>query len=210
MPATATSMPFLAGERPIRKAKVHATAQPLTSALDGEAARLSTAVARGDDAAFRELYDRYHHRVFRLAASLGHGDETLARELVQAVMLTAAAKLKPVATEDHLWNWLARVTRQKVAKARRSAGRDTLLVNVPELPETAVAPNPVREERLDAALLALDESERRLVEGFYFDGLTHRQLARRLGATPKAISSRLERARARLRAWLNRKDSDET
>lgn len=203
-------MPFLAGERPFRKVEVSATTQLGAAAADADAARLSAAVARGDEVAFRELYDRYHQRIFRLALALGRGDESLARELVQTVMLAAAAKLKPVASEDHLWNWLARVTRQKLAKVRRGADRDSMIFNVPELPEPAAAPDPILEDRLDAALLALEEDERKLVEEFYFDGLTHRQLARRLGATPKAISSRLERARARLRAWLNRKDSHET
>jgi RNA polymerase sigma factor (sigma-70 family) len=51
-------------------------------------------------------------------------------------------------------------------------------------------------------LLALTADERQLIEWFYFDGLSHKEIAGQLGATSKAVSSRLERARSRLRALL--------
>jgi RNA polymerase sigma-70 factor, ECF subfamily len=202
-------MPFPAGERLFRKREVLAAAAPCLSAEDADAGRLSAAVARGDEAAFRELYDRYHDRLFRLARALGRGDDSLAHETVQAVMLTAAAKLKSLTSEAHLWNWLAQVARQKVAKARRQADRNSIVVNVSELPEPAAPPDTILENRLDAALLTLDEADRRLVESFYFDGLTQKELAEQLGATPKAVSGRLERARAKLRAWLGGEDARE-
>ena len=71
-------------------------------------------------------------------------------------------------------------------------------------------PDSVLEEKLDAALLAMEPEERQLIEWFYFDGLSHKEIAAQLGATPKAVSSRLERARARLRALLARNLSHET
>jgi len=37
---------------------------------DAEARRLAAAVARGDEAAFRQLYDSYHRRLFCLALVL--------------------------------------------------------------------------------------------------------------------------------------------
>jgi len=36
---------------------------------------VAAAVGRGDEAAFREMYDRYHERLFRLSLVLGHGDD---------------------------------------------------------------------------------------------------------------------------------------
>jgi DNA-directed RNA polymerase specialized sigma24 family protein len=86
---------------------------------DDGARRLATALARGDEAAFRQLYDRYQPRLFRLALVLGRGDELLAQDTVQSVFVTAAAKLRRVDSEEHLWNWLARVARQQLARTRR-------------------------------------------------------------------------------------------
>jgi RNA polymerase sigma factor (sigma-70 family) len=68
----------------------------------------------------------------------------------------------------------------------------------------------VLEENLDAALQTMEPEERQLIESFYFDGLSHKEIAAQLGATPKAVSGRLERARARLRSLLTRTLSHET
>jgi RNA polymerase sigma-70 factor (ECF subfamily) len=185
-----------------------ADAQPtqFSGNADAEARRLAASVARGDEAAFRELYDRYHERLLRLVIVLGHGDESLAHEVVQSAMLRAAAKLRSVESEEHLWNWLARVARQELAKQRRRQGREPALVALEERsdwPGVAEADRRL-EQSLDAALLALELEERQVVEWFYFDGLRQGEIAERLHTTPKAVSSRLERSRAKLRQMINR------
>lgn len=189
-------------------------AQVLSAGGDANAAacRLAVAVGRGDESAFGELYDQYSHRLLRLALVLAHGDEALAQEAVQAAFLTAARKLRRVENESHLWNWLARVTRQHLSKAWRQRRRDSTLVGMAELPEQIdEGKTDARlEECLDAALLAMDAEDRRMVEWFYFDRLSHKEIAERLSATPKSISSRLERVRLKLRTTLARTLSDET
>jgi RNA polymerase sigma factor (sigma-70 family) len=179
---------------------------------NAEACRLAWAVAHGDEGAFRELYDRYHARLVRLVIVLSRGDRALAQEVVQAVMLTAAKKLRRIESEDHLWHWLARVAYQQLAKQWRDRQREPTLVSLAELPECADAlePDAVLEESLDAALSTLDQDERQMVEWFYFDGLSQKEIAERLSTTPKAVSSRLERARAKLRQLLTRILSHET
>ena len=205
-------MPFLAREQISRLVEVDASPPTALSDPDAEARRLARAVARGDEAAFRELYDHYHNRLFRLAAVLTHGDEALAHEIVQSTMLTAARKLKPVESEAHLWNWLARVTHQHLAKVWRHRQRMPTLVELAELPEATApeGPDSLLEENLDGALLELETEDRQMVEWFYFDGLSHKDIAERQGATPKAVSSRLERARAKLRLLINRRMRHET
>ncbi|MBU6399427.1 MAG: hypothetical protein KGS61_03835 [Verrucomicrobia bacterium] len=89
---------------------------PANDAADPVIVRLTRGVAAGDEVAFREFFDRYRDRLFRFLIVLTRGDELTANELVQSVMLTAAAKLRPVRTEAHVWNWLARVARQLIAK----------------------------------------------------------------------------------------------
>jgi RNA polymerase sigma-70 factor (ECF subfamily) len=178
------------------------TVQTPPSAADIETRRLVTAIGRGDEVAFRELYDRYQARLFRLALVLGQGDEPLAGDIVQSVFITAATKLRHVESEEHLWNWLARVARQHSSKARRN--HDNAMVGMADLPERfdVRESDSVLEERLDAALVLLEPDDRRLIECFYFDGLSHKEIAGQLGTTPKAVSSRLERARAQLRSAL--------
>ena len=186
--------------------------QKPASTADAEARRLATAIGHGDEAAFRELYDRYQERLFRFALVLSHGDESLAGETVQATFVTAAAKLRAVEDEAHLWNWLARVARQQLGKTWRQGRNNPALVSVAQLPEFSEAreSDSVLEEKLDAALLAIGADERQLLEWFYFDGLSHKEIAGKLSATPKAVSSRLERARCRLRSLLANASFHET
>jgi RNA polymerase sigma factor (sigma-70 family) len=211
MTVCANFAPWLGTKSPPQTAETTGLQSTLPSA-DSEARALAAAVARGDEAAFRQLYDRYHARLFRLVLVLGRGDELLAQDAVQAVWVTAAAKLRGVESEPHLWNWLARVARQQLAKARRQQRRDSEMAGLAELPERAEADesDALLEEYLDAALLAIEGEERALIERFYFDGLSQKELALQLNLTPKAVSSRLERARAKLRASIARQLSHET
>jgi RNA polymerase sigma-70 factor (ECF subfamily) len=183
----------------VGKTRAQASHQP----GDEQARQVALGVARGDEKAFRSLYDLYHDRLFRLTLVIGAGDEPLAHEIVQSVFLVAASKLRWVDSEAHLWNWLARVARQQLGKARRQRQKDSPLVALGELPEPALEEaDSELEEKLDMILLKMPADERELLEWFYFDRLSHKEIGARLNATPKAISSRLERARAKLKSLL--------
>ena len=206
--ATTTSMPLL-----IREQTAHVTVERPVAAANDEARALAAAIARGDELAFRTLYDRYHDRLLRLALVLGRGDESLAQDLVQTVFVTAAKKLRRVDGEEHLWNWLAQVARQTSAKAWRKRQRDPAMAHAETLTEDCPAnaePDSFLEETLDVALKALDTDEQQLVRIFYFDRLSHKDIADQLGTTPKAVSSRLERVREKLRSLMKRALSHET
>ena len=202
-------MPSLVREQKLRPTEALSLE---TSALkaDAEVRRLTAAAAIGDEAAFQVIYNRYQQRLLRFVLVLSRGDLSLAHDVVQSAFITAAAKLRRVESEQHLWNWLAKVTRQHAAKAWRH--QDSRTGPIEELPEIADNhhPDSILEESLDAALMAMDSDDQQMIEWFYFDGLTHSAIADRLSTTPKAISSRLERARAKLRFLLTRKLSNET
>ncbi len=211
MTVSVSTMPLLVEARTPRSTVETASLPSSHTDADSDARRLATAVARGDEAAFREFYERYHRRLFRFALVIGHGDETLAHDAVQAAFVTAARKLRGVESEEHLWNWLARIARQQLAKTWRQRQRDSTVIGMAEPPDCPdVEPDLFLEESLDAALLAMGDDERELVEWFYFDKLSHKEIAERLDATPKSVSSHLERARAKLRAAMARKWSHET
>ena len=72
------------------------------------------------------------------------------------------------------------------------------------------APDSFLEEVLDGALKLLEAEERQLIQIFYFDRLSQKEIAERLGTTPKAVSSLLERAREKLRSLIKRALSHET
>ena len=199
MTVSTTSMPLLIKEQ-LTQPVVGATSER-SAAADAEARRLAAGIARGDETAFRTLYDRYHQRLFRFALVLAHGDESLTQEAVQSTFVTAARKLRRAESEEHLWNWLARVARQHLSHVWRQQQRDPKIVTGDPLLDcpAAAEQDSVLEEVLDAALKAMEPEERQLVDLFYFDRLSQRELAERFGTTPKAVSSRLERTREKLR-----------
>ncbi|HEY0455252.1 MAG TPA: sigma-70 family RNA polymerase sigma factor [Verrucomicrobiae bacterium] len=178
---------------------------------DAEVRLLVAALRRGAEEAFRQLYDRYQERLFRFALVLGRGDEALASEIVQSVFVTAAAKLRQADGEAHVWNWLARVARQHLAKAWRQRQKESAIFSSAEIPDVSgpEEADSLIERMLDEALLALDLEQRNLLEWFYFDHASHKDIAQRLQTTPKAVSSRLDRARAALRTYLNTRLSHE-
>jgi RNA polymerase sigma factor (sigma-70 family) len=181
-------------------------------AEDAVITQLTRGIAAGREESFRELFDRYHDRLFRLLMVFARGDEGLARELVQSVMLTAAAKLGPLRTETHLWNWLAKVARQQCAKRQNQIRREGTVLSFGDCPEVAAesAPDRELEQALDTALHELDEQNRNLIEMFYYDKLSQQEIAERHGTTAKAISSRLERLRHALRGIIVRNLKNET
>jgi len=182
-------------------------APPPAASAAADARCLSRAVAHGDEAAFRQLYDAYSDRVLRLSVLLARGDVSLARDVAQTVWVVAARKMKPLESEAHLWNWLALITRQQAARAlRRPAGRAGE-VSLAEMPDSPAPPEADRvlEQCLDAAVESLEPEDRRLIEWFYFKHLTCEHIAGRLGTTAKAVSSRLERVRAKLRSLVQRR-----
>lgn len=211
MTVSLSSMRLLIREQITHPTVEASNGQP-ASAADAEARALATAIARGDEAAFRTLYDRYHQRLFRFALVLGRGDESLARDAVQTVFVTAAKKLRRVESEEHLWNWLARVARQQAARAWRKQRRDPTIGNAETLPAdcpAATQPDSFLDEVLEGALKMLDAEEQQIIQVFYFDRLSQKEIAEQLGITPKAVSSRLERAREKLRLLIKRKLSHE-
>ncbi len=94
MTATANAMPLLVKARTPRLAVDTAGLSSSHADADAGACRLAAAVARGDEAAFRELYERYQGRLLRLALVLARGDEALAQDAVQAAFIMAAKKLR--------------------------------------------------------------------------------------------------------------------
>lgn len=172
-----------------------------SEADDRAARRLSTGVAAGQESAFADLHARYAPRLRRLLLALSRGDHTLAGEVAQATFLTAAAKLRPVDSEAHLWHWLARVARQHLGKAWRRQQRDPAALPLDDIPEPAVERQAEDQlsAALDRAIARLDTGEQELLRLFYTERRPQQEIGAHLGLTAKAVAGRLDRLRERLR-----------
>jgi RNA polymerase sigma-70 factor (ECF subfamily) len=168
---------------------------------DGE---LLAAVAEGDRAAFRALYDRHAPwlvlRLARRCADPGAVDEVL-QDTFLAVW--RGARRYRGQGEVAAWIWGIAI-RRLIDHLRR---RRTPLA----LPDEATAAEASAEERvlvgvehgdLAGALHRLSPELRAVVQATVLDGLTTREAARLLGIPAGTVKTRMMRARAQLREAL--------
>lgn len=174
-------------------------------ASSAELRRLTEAMARGDDAAWLQFHRNYGPAVFRQLLALTRGDHDLAKEALQQTYLRVAKHVRPCATEAMFKGWLRTLARTALLDCwrRQRSFTDLLFRKWQEPPELSDPSQDTRlMEELDAALTRLDAADRTLLEDKYFAGQEVKTLAEQLTLTPKAVESRLTRARAALRNEL--------
>ena len=174
-----------------------------------EISRLTTALASGDEEAFREFHATYFDRLFRYLIVVTRGDEEAARDALQETFTRVVRHARRFDCEEKFWSWLTLLARSAAADAgrkRRSYWR--LLTNYARSWMVAESSNEIddADERLHAVLLDglkdLNDEDRALIEGKYLGRSSVRDLAARAGVSEKAIESRLARARRELRKIL--------
>jgi RNA polymerase sigma-70 factor (ECF subfamily) len=178
------------------------------------------AVARrilgGDEAAFRELFDRFFPRLYRFVLPRLRGDADAARDVVQQTFCNAIERLDSYRGEAALYTWFCQICRNVLAdhyrRQGRGSGRVVLLEDEPnaraileslaapaaEEPEAGVLREQVH-RIVEATLDALPGRYGDALEWKYIDGLSVQEIADRLRVGTKAAESLLTRARESFR-----------
>jgi RNA polymerase sigma factor (sigma-70 family) len=170
-------------------------------------AQLTAGLARGDDAAWVEFHRDFGPGLFRYLLGATRGDYDLAGEALQQTYLRVARYARPCDSAPMFGSWLRVVAGSVLNDCRRRRKSFWNLLHRPEArnEESAIDGDADAEllfTALDAALAQLSAADRSLLEEKYLAGSDVRTLAGRLGVTPKAVESRLTRARAELRRHL--------
>lgn len=167
----------------------------------------------GETRAMEEFADVYFPGVYRFALSRLRGNRELARDLVQATVCKALAKLSSFRGEAPLLGWLCACCRNEIAMHyRRQSASPWVDVSPDETSETPfetvadVGPAPddallrAEESRLvHAALEDLPPRYALALEWKYIERLPVLEIADRLGLGLKAAESLLTRARQSFR-----------
>jgi RNA polymerase sigma-70 factor, ECF subfamily len=164
-------------------------------------------VVQRDESALAELYDRYGNLVYAVALRVLR-DASAAEEVLQDIfhrLWNMAARFDP--GRGSLPAWLAVNARHRAIDClrRRPVGTETEVseaeIQLPfDLEEHVYRGRIV--DRIRAALTRMPETQRKLVEMAFFEGLTHSELAERTGDPLGTIKSRLRAAVAGLRKEL--------
>jgi RNA polymerase sigma factor (sigma-70 family) len=161
--------------------------------------RVTRGMGAGSEPAFREFYEAYFDRLCRHLLVQTRGDEQLARDLVQNVLLRVVRHGREFQSEAMFWAWLKQVARScRVDWIRRNAKQppptEMLYEGASEADDDADL-----HEALERGLDALSIEERELIERSYVRAEPHKQIAEELQTTPKAVESKLARIRQKLR-----------
>jgi len=166
-------------------------------------------VARGDEEALAELYDRVSRIAYGLALRVLR-DERHAEDAVQEAFLQvwrSAATFRAERAKASTWI-LTLVHRRAVDLVRREERRqadpltdDTDVGQAPEQTEEAAWLRFER-ERVQTALKQLPDVQREALELAYYGGFSQSELADRLGVPLGTIKSRMFSGLARLRELL--------
>ena len=166
-------------------------------------------VQRRDRVAFETLYDRFGRVVYGVAIRM-LADATAAEDVMQSVFLTVWSRPEAF-REGNVAAWLGRVTRNRcldVMRSKRARSES-------EMPAEIMAEGTLDDDvfaRLDgarvrAALAQLPEEQRVPIEMGFFDGITHAEIAVRVGAPLGTVKTRVRTGLRRLREALQETQS---
>jgi RNA polymerase sigma-70 factor (ECF subfamily) len=170
-----------------------------------------------DENAFRDVVERTHPTVFRLACALV-GDRDEAADVTQETYVRAWSRRAELRDEAAVLGWLGRIARN-VAHDRRRSWWSRIRAPLEPVEATRADPAAGADDLLAAAQDAsavrravrlLPEKQRVVVSLREVEGMTHEEIAEVLGLPIGTVESRLHRARAalarRLGAWRRREE----
>lgn len=164
-------------------------------------------VRAGDVGAYDLLVARYADRIHAMLRNLVGGDADAAAELTQEAFVRAFSRLDQFAGGSSFYTWLWRLARNRALDLL--ARRRPRSADLQEGAWAADAPAPgdrMAGEELRAAVRAalgrLPAEQREILLLREFDGLDYQQIAEALDVPEGTVKSRLNRARAALRAAL--------
>ena len=155
--------------------------------------------ARGDAAAFAELYERHHQALYRYCRSIVHHEQD-AQDALQNTMTRAFAALKDEPRDFELRPWLFRIAHNEaISLLRRRRPTDELdALQTNEAPVEDQVSLRADLEVLQHDLQALTERQRAALVLRELNGLSHREIAEALDCTPSAVKQSIYEARTGL------------
>jgi RNA polymerase sigma-70 factor (ECF subfamily) len=175
-------------------------------------AQLLARIATGDEVAFGALYDRFSPGLFSFVLKMTR-DEKEAEDVLQegfAQIWRRAATYDPA--RSSAFTWAVMILRHKAIDRLRVRQRiertmEKATVEFSHFSEADEASAGEAERRdagaqIRSALKQIPEEQKQAVELAFFSGLTHEQIAERLGAPLGTIKARIRRGLLKLREFL--------
>ena len=181
---------------------------PVPGLCSGMADLLRRVADEADLAAFRELYQTYGPRVKAYMMRRG-ADAATAEDVAQETLLTVWRRASLYVEEKgSAAAWIFAIARNvRIDRLRREMPWQELPEDRAEQPSAELPPDEAvsekeRQGRVRAALAQLPPEQHEVVALSYLDGLSHGEIAQRLGLPLGTVKSRMRIAYQRIRASL--------
>ncbi|MBU0640571.1 MAG: RNA polymerase sigma factor [Planctomycetes bacterium] len=168
-----------------------------------EQAELIDACRRCDRDAQHELYERYGERIYRLTLRVA-GNPHDAFDLTQETFIRAFQRISAFDGRSDVGTWLYRIATNEALQLFRRRGTEQRHLRVlAEQSARAGDTCPASDgPDVEGALARLSEPHRVILVLKYQEGLSYDEIAEVLEIAPGTVASRMNRARAELRAIL--------
>lgn len=171
---------------------------------------LIRAIAQGDGFAMDELYTRHGPGLLTYLSSR-LGNRQWAEEVLQEVMFAVWQSAGRFRGESRVYTWMIIIARNRAINAFQ---RDKSLSDKPLDDETGAIPAQIdtdielraQLDELRSAVSQLPDEQRETLELVFIHGLSNHETAAVLNIPSGTVKSRLFRAKARLREWLEEKE----
>lgn len=168
----------------------------------------------GSRQAFKTVYDRLGGGVYSVALQITK-DSFFAEEVVQEVFTRLWLHRDKIDAEGNLWVFLYVIAKRISLNKLRSEKRAKAAYEVVASQSTDVTSSFEEiifyEEllnQLNLTIADLPEKQRQVIEMSRNEGLTHQQIAERLGISPHTVNNHITRALKQLKAKLKGTNSD--
>lgn len=155
----------------------------------------------GDDAAWRELVDRFSRYVYAIAVQGFRLPQQDAEDVFQEVFARVYERLGSLRDDEAVRPWIAQLTRRLCIDRLRAGAResDADLDELPEVPADDVLESLEQAFDVHEALTELPENCRQILDRFFARDESYRTIGDDLGLPAGTIASRISRCLDKLR-----------
>lgn len=179
--------------------------------MDPEETQLISRCQQGDQKALKEIFDKYHKRVYRIAYGVvRHREEAL--DIVQEVFVKLFRSIKNFKGRSHFYTYLYRMVMNTAIDHSRKIGKQFISSLNEEgsfEPSEEIEKGPERtllqkelEEKVKWAMEKLPVEQRATLLFREVEGLSYQEMADAMGCSIGTVMSRLHYSRKRMQELL--------
>lgn len=177
----------------------------MTSSLHNEDIELVNGCLDNDRRFQKLLYQKYFKKMFQICLSYS-GDRVEAKDILQEAFIKVFTNLESFNKKNSLEGWIRRIVTNTAIDYFRKRKRLVFKDEFPDEPDEEERGSFSIQDLTNDVILhyikMLPDGARVVFNLFAVDGLTHKEIAEKLGITEGTSKSQYKRARNLLKKWL--------